>query len=118
MRVSVEGARGCGYRKEGGLYLVSGELSEPCPLLPFETSVCPTCGEGVKPARGFTWVDGEKFIPPSEHGTAEHAIVCPLAPAHQRDGDERENVYAGVSGYLYRQDTNEPVSRLGRCGLI
>jgi hypothetical protein len=80
IQTRTEGARGCGYRKPGGLYLVSGELSEPCPLLPFETSVCPTCGEGIRPARGFTWVDGAKFIPPVVHGTHEHTLVCPLAP--------------------------------------
>jgi hypothetical protein len=87
VRVSVEARRGCGYRKEGGLYLVSGQLSEPCPLLPYETSTCPTCGEGIKPARGFTWVDGEKFIPPVEHGTPDHNAVCPLSPARADTGE-------------------------------
>ena len=72
MRTVVEGVRGCGWRKPGGLYLVSGNLSEPCPRLPVETAVCPTCGEGIKPARGFTWVDGGKLIPPTVHGTDEH----------------------------------------------
>jgi len=98
VRVSIEPARGCGYRKPGGLYLVSGQLSEPCPLLPYETHVCPTCGEGIKPARGFTWVDGASFIPPQEHGSSDHTMVCPLAPAGWEDGG--------------------PISRLGRCGLI
>jgi RNA polymerase subunit RPABC4/transcription elongation factor Spt4 len=60
--------------------MVSGQLSEPCPLLPVETKVCPTCGEGIRPARGFTWVDAASFIPPVTHGTAEHDAVCPLSP--------------------------------------
>lgn len=93
-----EGARGCGYRKPGGLYLVSGALAEPCPLLPYETHVCPTCGAGIRPARGYTWVDGAALIPPVEHGGLEHTNHCPLAPGYD--------------------DAGEPVSRIGRCGLI
>jgi len=100
IRTSVEPARGCGHRKGGGLYLVSGQLSEPCPLLPYETRVCPTCGNGIRPARGYTWIDGAAFIPPTVHGTADHSAVCPLAPG------------------FYPTADGEPVSRLGRCGLI
>ena len=43
VHTSVESARGCGYRKGGGIYLVSGGLSEPCPKLPIELHSCPTC---------------------------------------------------------------------------
>lgn len=100
MQTYVEGARGCGYRKPGGLYLVSGELSEKCDRLPFEVSVCPTCGEGIKPARGWTWVDGEKLIPPVVHGSDHHNLVCPLSPVEGTEGDD------------------VPQSRLGRCGLL
>lgn len=55
VRVVTEGARGCGYRKAGGIYLVSDGISTPCPALPLEMSTCPCCGAGVKPARGFAW---------------------------------------------------------------
>jgi len=85
---------------------VSGRLSEPCPLLPYETHVCPTCGEGIRPARGFTWVDGARFIPPRGHGGALHDPVCPLSPL--RDG---------TGGYVQDSD-GELVSKLGRCGLL
>ena len=110
MRVSVEGPRGCGYRKAGGLYLVSGNLSEPCPRLPVETTTCPTCGEGIRPARGYTWVDGGKLIPPTVHGSDEHDVVCPLSPARNETGGYAER---------YPGDHAHYVSRLGdRCGLI
>lgn len=94
----VEGRRGCGVRKAGGLYLVSGGLTEPCPLLPVEMTVCPTCNQGIRPARGYTWVDGAVVVPPSVHGTGEHTAVCPFGP----DEDD-------AGGFQ---------SRLGRCGLI
>lgn len=55
--MAVETRRGCGYRKIGGLYLVSGPGGQPCDRLPFLLDVCPTCGHGVKQTRGWTWVD-------------------------------------------------------------
>lgn len=57
---SVESVRGCGYRKPSaggvGIYLMGEEIFKPCERLPFPLHVCPTCGEGVKQARGWTWV--------------------------------------------------------------
>jgi hypothetical protein len=113
VQTRVEGARGCGYRKPGGLYLVSGQLSEPCPLLPYETHVCPTCGEGIRPARGYTWVDGAKFIPPVEHGTLEHNAVCPLSPKLPRELTDEE-----LALPPHKLGEPEVLSRIGRCGLI
>lgn len=110
MRTSVESKRGCGWRQPGGLYLVSGQLSEPCPRLPVEMTVCPCCGEGIRPARGFTWVDGAKLIPPTVHGSDEHNLVCPLSPARDESGGYAER---------YPGDHAHYVARLGeRTGLI
>jgi hypothetical protein len=52
-----EGKRGCGYRKPGGIYLVTEGQGRFCGALPIELSVCPTCHQGIKPARGWTWID-------------------------------------------------------------
>jgi hypothetical protein len=52
----TEGKRGCGFRSPGGLYLMGGEPNAPCGKLPMEMAVCPTCSQGVKPARGWTWI--------------------------------------------------------------
>jgi hypothetical protein len=52
-----EAKRGCGYRKQGGLYLMAGAASAPCGKLPHELEKCPCCGSGFKPARGWTWID-------------------------------------------------------------
>lgn len=84
MTVSVptlrEGPRGCGYRKSGGLYLVSDGLGDPCERLPLPVTQCPTCGHGVRPARGFAWLDGEEFFQPAhlKHGGDAHDRRCPL----------------------------------------
>lgn len=58
----TERQRGCGYRKPGGIYLVSDGIGAVCCKLPFELSVCPCCGEGIKQSRGFTWVSSNLFI--------------------------------------------------------
>lgn len=55
--MSVEPRRGCGYRKIGGTYLVSGPGGLPCDRLPFPLTICPTCSCGIKQTRGWTWVN-------------------------------------------------------------
>lgn len=62
IRKSLEVKRGCGYRKPGGLYLVSEGAGRPCGKLPLELDICPTCGGGIKPARGWTWIDGCELL--------------------------------------------------------
>lgn len=59
IKESIESARGCGYRKEGGLYLIGGRLATPCGKLPVELNICPCCGQGIKRARGVTWISGK-----------------------------------------------------------
>ncbi|HOF17591.1 MAG TPA: hypothetical protein PK082_01680 [Phycisphaerae bacterium] len=69
--------RGCGWRKPGGLYLVAGGLSRDCGRLPIPLDVCPCCGGGIKPARGWTWVNGTALAatkPCHERGCS----TCPL----------------------------------------
>lgn len=62
IQTRIEPKRGCGYRKAGGIYLVGPRLGAPCCKLPFPLTVCPTCGGGIHPARGWTWVDvGQLF---------------------------------------------------------
>ena len=59
MNTSFEAARGCGFRKVGGLYLVFDGPGEDCGKMPIPLWVCPTCGAGIKAARGWTWIDGD-----------------------------------------------------------
>ena len=81
IRMSVEKARGCGYRAAGGKYLVAGAPSEACPKLPVELSTCPCCGAGIKPSRAWTWITPDPLLDPGPHGSAEHDAVCPLGTA-------------------------------------
>lgn len=74
----VEGKRGCGFRKPGGLYLVCDGAGRSCGRLPVELTVCPCCSAGIKPSRGWTWVDADALL---ENTTclAKDCGACPLA---------------------------------------
>ncbi len=121
IRTSVENRRGCGYRSPGGLYLMGGYPVEPCHRLPFELSVCPACGQGIKPARGWTWIDGVELFAPgceqviSEHdaktdlrvGVSTHCIICvvcapsQLVPQKEFKPNEEPPEHFGMSGLIW-----------------
>lgn len=77
--MAVEAKRGCGYRKVGGIYLVGGGIGVPCDRLPIQLDICSCCGQGIKQARGWTWVNVDKLIGGSHqvHPSKETAIVLP-----------------------------------------
>lgn len=80
----VESARGCGYRKAGGLYFVSDGPGAPCCKLPFALTVCPCCNSGIKQSRGFTWVNSNLFS--REPCTAGNDGACPMTFKNQKVG--------------------------------
>jgi hypothetical protein len=75
MRTLHEGARGCGFRKPGGLYMVTDQEGEACGALPVALERCEHCGGGIKPTRGYTWIDPDALLEPHEHGHAG----CPMS---------------------------------------
>lgn len=78
IHVSQESERGCGYRQEGGLYLVSGGVFDSCNKLPIPLDVCPTCKGGIKFSRGWTWADLTPIVKPGEHSDGYHSYRCPM----------------------------------------
>jgi len=77
----IEGRRGCGYRKPGGIYLVGPPSGRPCCKLPFQLDICPCCGAGVKPTRGWTWVDADTLLKRecTDHTSSKQPMPpCPL----------------------------------------
>lgn len=81
IKILVESNRGCGYRtKKGALYLMSDGEGYPCGALPIPLTVCPCCGHGIKPARGFTWVNLRQLMgdmPVCGAPQDQHSL-CPL----------------------------------------
>lgn len=81
IQINYEGKRGCGYRtKLGSLYLISGDLALPCGKLPIPLEVCPTCGAGFKPARGWTWVDAHSLARETVAKKECYASFCECCP--------------------------------------
>lgn len=118
MKTIIEGKRGCGYRKPGGLYLFCGDSGKPCGKLPIPVHVCPTCGNGVKAGRGFQWIKWE-FIgqPPcvtwqKSHDGSLSNCVCPLSG--YRDPNEKLGLmWVGGSYYPTTEDFMKESRKLG-----
>lgn len=74
--------RGCGWRKPGGLYLVADGPTAACERLYLPLSLCQTCGCGIKPSRGWTWVLMPALVAETEpmHCSKSYCEHCPLNP--------------------------------------
>jgi hypothetical protein len=83
--MAIEARRGCGYRKVGGLYLCSDGGGVACDRLPIPCEVCPTCGHGIKQARGWTWIDVAAFVG-GVHRDCSDQFACPLCMATSEMG--------------------------------
>jgi hypothetical protein len=89
--IENEAKRGCGYRKEGGMYLMAGAPTASCGKLPLALDICPCCGQGIKPSRGWTWVSGAKLFEGRKCEADPSARpcnggLCPLAYPPERMG--------------------------------
>lgn len=109
---SVEGARGCGYRQPGGIYIVAPMLTEPCSLLPVPLHICPTCGGGIKQTRGWTWVVADDLLPVRSHGSGRHSAACPLG-GKGRMGDRQGLLWIGAEYYPTPDSFAEEAARMG-----
>jgi len=84
--MSVEDRRLCGFRKVGGSYMVGRGLTEPCRKMPLELCDCPTCGQGIKRARGYQWLNAKALAggacadPPARCKDAEGNVTAATCP--------------------------------------
>lgn len=88
IRISHEAARGCGYRRGGAIYMVADGPATNCGRLPLPLGACPTCGHGIKPARGWTWIDGDAILaaaPPCRGSIDWNASLAELAKGRNTD---------------------------------
>lgn len=93
VQVRVEGKRGCGYRKIGGLYLVFNGPTGSCGKLPVSLDMlnrCPHCHEplpvdyGVRPSRAPRMLQNPELlwrdVACNSNG---HCQSCPLSNAYE-----------------------------------
>lgn len=109
--MAVEAKRGCGYRKIGGLYLVSDRGGVDCDRLPIELDVCPTCGHGIKQSRGWTWVDVATLVG-GVHANCGDQFACPLCMATSEMG-KAGLLWIGVKYYNAPREFDREAVLLG-----
>lgn len=117
--MAIEARRGCGFRKVGGLYLVSDGGGMPCGRLPHPLHICPTCGHGIKQTRGFTWIHPAELLelakPCHWHWKCSPSVgslSCPLADPGAL-GDRAGLLWIGEKFYSSTLDFNAEASELG-----
>lgn len=116
IQVQHEGRRGCGWRKEGGLYLIDTKPGKECGRLPIPTTVCSCCGRGIKPARGWTWVDADEIMraaPPCRFDGTEDHEACPLNLMIQRGIGKAGLIWIGEKYYPTANHYLREVERMG-----
>jgi hypothetical protein len=105
-----EGKRGCGYRKPGGLYLRTDGHGRYCGALPIELTVCPTCSQGIKPARGWTWLNLAALVAVRGCSKPDGCGDCPIADAKIQDVGL---IWIGEKFYPSPQDFNRESHAMG-----
>ncbi len=90
-----EKRRGCGYRQPGGIYLTAGLLARACGKLPKALSFCPCCGRGIRPARGWTWINASQIFKSRPCDDSECHPICNL----YKPPDKAGLLWIGAAAY-------------------
>jgi len=96
--MAVEAKRGCGFRKVNGLYIVGGKLSDGCCKLPIPLHICPTCAQGVKQTRGWSWINPQPWLG-STNCTLKTRVLCPAANPETMLGERVGLLWIGRAFY-------------------
>ena len=80
--------------------------------------VCPCCGEGIRPSRGFTWIDLNRLMRQSRCLANDPSHSCPLQ--HVGDPEKAPEqfskvglIWVGEQFYPEVEDFTEEAARLG-----
>jgi len=109
IHTSHEKKRGCGFRKGGGTYIVSAAgpgSMRPCGKLPIPLGICPTCNQGIKQTRGWTWIDALKLLGEVEcKGVpGQPCETCSLCYAHLVENPKMGLLWIGEAFYKTPND--------------
>lgn len=79
IRIVHDQKRGCGYRSTGRMYLVSDGKTRSCGKLPIPLTVCPCCGQGIRPSRAPQWLEHpERLWFDRECQVGDQCKTCPM----------------------------------------
>ncbi len=108
--MAVEAARGCGYRKIGGVYLMAPKGGIACCKMPQPLLLCPTCCTGIKQSRGWSWINPGPLFPGECSGQSE---ACPLSDPIAFMGDKAGLLWIGEKFYPTPHAFNAEAESLG-----
>lgn len=108
--MAVEAKRGCGYRKVGGIYLVGEGEGIPCCKLPIRLHICPTCAQGVKQTRGWTWIDPRPWL--AGDCSSIYRSICPAAQPDKL-GEKVGLLWIGTAFYKTPEDFMQEAAQQG-----
>ena len=113
--VRLERARGCGFRKVGGLYVVAAALGPECGRLPALVTSCGSCGRGIKPARGWTWVNPEDVMGGGQRCLRQACTSgCPLNPMGELMRQDRAGLlWIGEAFYSTAAAFTQEAAKMG-----
>lgn len=111
VQTRIEQPRGCGYRKKGGMYLMSEGMGEYCYKLPVPLVCCSFCGSGFKPIRGFQWIMSDLFqkLECKQDGIFGSCDTCPLS----KSGLKMGLIWIGEKYYKTAQDFAREANMMG-----
>ncbi len=113
-RISYESERGCGYRKVGGLYIVSMGIGRSCGRLPLELGICPTCSGGIHPVRSWTWIDPKPLFEDLPCADVESECeTCPVGGPRLATLDRVGLLWIGSSHYPRPEDFTREAEQMG-----
>ena len=119
IQIRYENKRGCGYRdKFKALYLVSGNLALPCGRLPIPLIICPVCGSGFKPARGYTQIDAHRLAEATiaeKECLAPHCQSCPVSAMLRGEIEKAGLLWVGEKFYKDPLDFIQETKIMGVC---
>jgi hypothetical protein len=113
--MAIEAKRGCGYRKVGGTYMVSGNFMQACDRLPFELTVCPCCGEGYRPSRQIRKINPNKMLD-GVHQPCMCSVNCFMCnPVEPNVSEQVGHYLEWIGGGFYKtaRDFAEEANELG-----
>lgn len=98
--------------------MVADGEGHTCHRLPIPLHVCPTCNQGIKQSRGFTWVDAETLLSPSckeSNAACDCPVFCPAChPELLNDETGRAGLlWVGGKFYPKPEDFNREAAALG-----
>jgi hypothetical protein len=104
IQTRIDSKRGCGWRKPGGLYLISGGVSAPCGILPIPLHTCPTCSSGIKATRGWTWIQPGPLVASKQ--CAASPDRCQGCPMSQRSIMSGRHGLLWIGGSFYEKPSD------------